>query len=70
MHYAETRFGFEYGAADVTRCFSDEKKGWVVIMVSTPRHRGNELRVYVTKTGKIRMHTNDGEWKLDTGGRK
>jgi len=63
MHYKETRYGFEYGAANVTRMFSDEKKGWVTIGLETPRHsRGKELQVYVTRTGKVRIFDRTGEW--------
>ena len=50
--YCETAFGFDYGAASVTRCFSDRTKGWVVLAVDTPR---DNIQVYVTKTGKIRV---------------
>lgn len=52
MHYAESPYGFEYGAAKVERLFSDEKKGWVTIGVTTPKV---EIQVYVTKTGKVRV---------------
>ena len=60
IHFAETKFGFDYGAAQVTRCMSDEKKGWVVIRVQTPKQ---DVQIYVTKTGKIRVHTAGKEWK-------
>lgn len=61
MNYKETQFGFEYGAARVERFFSDEKKGWVTIGVTTPKAH---IQVYVTKTGKIRVHDDENhEWK-------
>ena len=60
MHYAETQFGFEYGAAKINRCCSDEKKGWVVLTVETPKER---LQIYVTKTGKVRVRNNVKELK-------
>ena len=47
IHYAEIPYGFEYGAAKVTRLFSDEKKGWVVIGIDTAKEA---LQIYVTKT--------------------
>jgi hypothetical protein len=53
MHYQETQYGFEYGAVDVSRMCSDEKKGWVVIRLKSPR---GEVQVYVTKTGKMTVH--------------
>ena len=61
MHYKETRYGFEYGAAKVNRVFSDEKKGWVVLGIETPKHK-HGLQIYVTKTGKVRIHSEGGEW--------
>lgn len=51
IHYAETRYGFQYGAADVSRLTSDDRKGWVVLQIKTPK---TTLQVYVTKTGKLR----------------
>ena len=63
MHYQETKYGFEYGAAKVQRIFSDEKAGWITIGVDTPKQ---SIQVYVTKTGKIRVHSADGEWKAES----
>ena len=64
IHYEETKYGFEWGAAEISRCFSDEKSGWVTLIIRTPKHKGNDcLQVYVTKTGKIRIHDANGEWK-------
>lgn len=57
-HYKETCFGFEFGAAEVTRCASDEKKGWVVVEITTPKEK---LQVYVTKAGKIRVFNKQGK---------
>lgn len=57
--YSELQYGFRYGAAEVTRMCSDEKKGWVVICIETPK---SSFKVYVTKTGKIRIYDKDGEW--------
>lgn len=60
IHLAETTYGFDWGAAKITRCFSDEKKGWVTILVETPKHT---LQIYVTKTGKVRIHDKGEEWR-------
>ncbi len=57
--FAELQYGFQYGAAKVTRLFSDEKKGWVTLGIETPKQT---IQVYVTKTGKVRIHDSDGEW--------
>ena len=66
IHYAETPHGFEYGAGKVARCCSDERKGWVVLSLETPR---DCIQIYITKTGKIRIHSRGGvEWKEDAGG--
>jgi hypothetical protein len=63
MHYIETQYGFEFGAAKVTRMFSDAKKGWVTLGVETPKHSGHDtLQVYITKTGKVRIFSKNGEW--------
>lgn len=63
IHYAETTYGFDYGAAKVERCFSDEKKGWVTLRVITPKHSIG-IQIYVTKTGKVRIHDGFGrEWR-------
>lgn len=64
MHYQETKYGFEYGVANVQRLVSDKEKGWVTIGIATPK---NEIQIYVTKTGKLRVHSGNGiEWKPDT----
>ena len=49
----DDQYGFEWGPVKVQRHFSDEKKGWVVFGVKTERQ---ELQIYVTKTGKIRVY--------------
>jgi hypothetical protein len=64
MHYKETQYGFEYGAARIQRICSDEKKGWVTIGVETPKYKGHDtIQVYITRTGKVRIFSKDGEWK-------
>jgi hypothetical protein len=63
MYYEETQYGFNYGSAKVTRLFSDENKGWITLGIETPKYKGNKtLQIYVTKTGKIRIHDFRGEW--------
>ena len=59
-YFRETEYGFDYGAAKVTRCCSDEKKGWVTLQIETPKQ---SIQVYVTKSGKIRIHDSSGEWQ-------
>jgi hypothetical protein len=51
-HYRETKFGFEYGAADVTRTLSDDRSG-VVITISTMI--GQVVHVRITPNGRIRL---------------
>lgn len=60
IRYEETQYGFLWGAADVQRCFSDKKKGWVTLLVTTPQ---TSIQIYVTRTGKIRIHDPLCEWK-------
>ena len=63
IRYEETKFGFDWGAAKITRCFSDSKKGWVTILLETPKQQhGNALQIYVTKSGKVRINDAQGEW--------
>ena len=57
--YTPLPYGFQWGAAKVTRLFDDQAKGSVTIGLDTPKQ---SLQVYVTKTGKIRIHDDDGEW--------
>jgi hypothetical protein len=69
MHFANTKFGFEWGAAKITRLFDDHKKGWVTIGIQTPKHK-NDIQVYVTKSGKVRIFDQDrGEWFPMLGGK-
>ena len=35
------------------------QKQWVTWGLETPKH---ELQIYVTKTGKVRIHDKRGEW--------
>ena len=64
IKYEETKYGFNYGSAKITRLFSDEKKKWVTIGVSTPKYEGNKgIQIYITKTGKVRIHDSRGEWR-------
>ncbi len=62
-----TQYGFEWGAATCTRLFSDDKAGWVTIWIKTPKE---DLQVYVTRTGKVRIHGVEGEWTKPPGKRK
>lgn len=56
--YSETAYGFVFGSATVHRITSDEKRGWVVIGIDSRKHK---LEVYVTKTGKMRLHLDGKE---------
>jgi hypothetical protein len=59
-----TEFGFEWGAAKVTRLFSDDRRGWVTVGLETPKLQGHDaLQIYVTRTGKVRIYGPTGEWK-------
>ena len=60
MNYRETEYGFEWGSAKITRVFSDEKKGWVTLRIETPKE---DIQIYITKTGKVRVYGKDGTEK-------
>ncbi len=51
-HFAEIDYGFEWGVTKIERIASDEKRGWVVIKVTTPR---DSVYLHVTRTGLIRV---------------
>ena len=61
IHYAETKYGFEYGSVAVERMASDETKGCVVISLRTKRA---QIQVYVTKTGLLRVSTGNPSVKF------
>ena len=56
-----TQYGFEYGPVQVSRACCDDHKGWVLLMLETKKHPYG-IQVYVTKTGKVRIYSADGEW--------
>ena len=61
IHYKYTDFGFEWGAAKIERGFSDNKTKSVTIILETPKEdRG--IQIYITKTGKVRVADENGEW--------
>ncbi len=57
-----TQYGFEWGPVEVERGFSDDKKGWVMLLVKTRKYP-HSMQVYVTKTGKVRVFSAGKEWK-------
>ena len=64
MHYNETRFGFEWGAARVSRAMCDARQGWVVIDLETPRQI---LQIFVSRAGRVRISDSRGEWVPPAG---
>jgi len=52
IHFKELEYGFEWGAAKVERHISDDKQGWIIVGLETPKRT---LQIYVTKTGKVRI---------------
>lgn len=55
-----TMYGFVFGSARVERMCADEMRGTVTVGVSTPKVK---LEVYVTRSGKVRVFSDKGEWK-------
>ena len=58
IYFEETQYGFNWGAASITRICSDNKKKWILFEVTTPKI---SVQIYVTKTGKVRIFS-QGEW--------
>ena len=56
-----TEYGFKWGPVEVDRACNDDKKGWAILMVKTKKHP-HGIQVYVTKTGKVRVYSDAGEW--------
>ena len=50
----ETNYGFSWGPVTIERYCSDEKQGWVLLGIKSNRYT-EELQIYVTKTGFIRV---------------
>lgn len=64
VRYSQTQYGFDFGAASITRMASDRRRGWVVIGLQTPKHKDNKsIQIYVTKSGKVRIADASGEWR-------
>ena len=62
MQGRDIEYGFEWGPVKIERCFSDEKKGWVVLLLKTKKYP-NGMQIYVTNTGKVRVYDAKGEWQ-------
>ena len=63
MEIKDNQYGFDWGCAKFQRCCSDDKKGWTVTAIETPK---TKLQIYITKTGKIRIHDdNHNEYHLN-----
>jgi len=61
MKHEKKFCGFEWGAATITRLSADDKAGWVILGLSTPKET---MQLYVTKTGKVRVFSEGaGEWQ-------
>jgi len=70
IRYQETKYGFIFGAATVSRLISDKKDGWVYLAIKggnfdekkISRYKNvRQIEIYVTKSGKIRVFSNLGE---------
>ena len=61
MKAALTQYGFEFGPATIERACSDDPKGWIMLLLKTERHPTG-IQLYVTRTGKVRVHSAAGEW--------
>ena len=62
---AITQFGFQFGAALVERICEDKGRVWM--RLSTPKEP--DLQIHVTRTGKVRIFSENGEWKEEKKGK-
>lgn len=61
MDVKNTQYGFEWGPVEIERACSDSRRGWAVLLIKTKKHP-NGIQVYVTKSGKVRVHSDAREW--------
>ena len=61
MHYKETKDGFEFGDAKVTRMVANEKKEQIILIIETSKQK--PIQIYVTRTGKLKIHSEYGIWR-------
>jgi hypothetical protein len=66
IEFKELKYGFKYGDATIKRHMSDEKKGWIILGLETSKRK---LQIYVTKTGKVRIHDENGKKWLPSNNR-
>jgi len=57
--FGENDYGFTWGAATIERTASISSSGVVIITLRTPKQ---ELQIYVTKSGKVRIFERSDEW--------
>jgi hypothetical protein len=58
IDHKNTKYGFNWGAAKIERRCCSSEEGWIDLAIITPR---DEVHVYVTKTGKVRLYNKKGE---------
>jgi hypothetical protein len=57
MNFKETPYGFQYGPAKIERMTSDEKAGWICLMLDTEK---TGVQIMVSKTGNITVYLTRG----------
>lgn len=62
LAFSPTQYGFEWGGAIVQRHIADSSTGHVVLSVKG-RKRKDNIDIYVSRTGKIRVYGNGWEWR-------
>lgn len=69
MNFENDEFSLTYGPAKVERFRHDDKEGWSMLFLETPKYNDNKrIQIYVTKTGKVRIFDHSGEWQQPTKG--
>ena len=58
MKHKTTKHGFEWGDVKIKRLWACEKRGCVMIALTTSKRK---IEIYITKTGKVRIWSKDDE---------
>lgn len=70
MLFEQTEYGFKWGPVNISRVCDDEKRGCVTLVLTTPKYQlalGDQIQIYVTRTGKVGISNKRGEWMPPTG---
>ena len=52
INLLNTEYGFEYGPVKVTRVTHCDRRGWVILQLTTEK---SDIQIYVTRTGRVKI---------------